>query len=44
MKCPVQIAIDDAVIKYLGFDRGICERARHLLSQEPMVTNRRYGE
>ena len=41
-KCPVQIAIDDAVCEHLHFDKQLCLQARHLLSQEPMVTGKRY--
>ena len=40
--CPVQKAIDDAVCQYAGFDPDLCEGVRHLLAQEPMVTNQRY--
>ena len=40
--CPVQLAIDAAVCEHLGFDAGLCQTARHLLAQEPMVTGRRY--
>lgn len=40
--CPVQLAIDGAVCEYLGFDAALCQTARHLLAQEPMVTGRRY--
>ena len=41
-RCPVQLAIDAAVCRQLGFDAALCERARHLLAQEPMVTGKRY--
>ena len=41
-RCPVQLAIDAAVCRQLGFDADLCERARHLLAQEPMVTGKRY--
>ena len=41
-QCPVQLAIDAAICRYAGFDAGLCETARHLLAQEPMVTGRRY--
>ena len=41
-RCPVQIAIDDAVCQHLGFDEKLCLQARHLLAQEPMVTGKRY--
>lgn len=41
-RCPVQLAIDAAVCRQLGFDADLCEKARHLLAQEPMVTGRRY--
>ena len=41
-RCPVQLAIDAAVCRHLGFDADLCERIRHLLAQEPMVTGRRY--
>ena len=41
-KCPVQIAIDEAVCQHLNFDKQLCLQARHLLSQEPMVTGKRY--
>ena len=40
--CDVQLAIDNAVCMYLHFDRATCERARFLLSQEPMVSGKRY--
>ena len=40
--CPVQLAIDGAVCEHLGFDAALCQAARHLLAQEPMVTGRRY--
>lgn len=40
--CPVQLAIDAAVCEHLGFDAELCQTARHLLAQEPMVTGRRY--
>ena len=41
-RCPVQLAIDAAVCEHLGFDADLCQTARHLLAQEPMVTGRRY--
>ena len=41
-RCPVQLAIDAAVCRQLGFDADLCERIRHLLAQEPMVTGKRY--
>ena len=41
-RCPVQLAIDAAVCEHLGFDAALCQTARHLLAQEPMVTGRRY--
>ena len=41
-RCPVQIAIDEAVCRDLEFDADLCEQARHLLAQEPMVTGQRY--
>ena len=41
-RCPVQLAIDAAVCRHLGFAADLCERIRHLLAQEPMVTGRRY--
>lgn len=41
-KCPVQIAIDEAVCQHLNFDKKLCLKARHLLAQEPMVTGKRY--
>ena len=41
-KCPVQIAIDEAVCKHLGFDEKLCLKARHLLAQEPMITAKPY--
>ena len=31
-----------AVCKHLGFDADLCQIARYLLAQEPMVTGRRY--
>ena len=40
--CPVQLAIDAAVCEHLGFDAALCQTARHLLAQEPMVTGKRY--
>ena len=40
--CPVQLAIDAAVCEHLEFDAALCQKARHLLAQEPMVTGRRY--
>ena len=40
--CPVQIAVDKAVCRHLGFDKDFCLKARHLLSQEPMTTAQRY--
>ena len=42
-RCPVQLAIDAAVCEYLGFDETLCQIARHLLAQEPMVTGKRYA-
>ena len=41
-RCPVQLAIDAAVCRQLDFDADLCEKARHLLAQEPMVTGKRY--
>ena len=41
-RCPVQLAIDAAVCEQLGYDTALCQTARHLLAQEPMVTGRRY--
>ncbi len=41
-RCPVQIAIDDAVCRHLHFDKHLCLQARHLLSQEPMITAQPY--
>ena len=41
-QCPVQRAIDAAVCEPLNFDAALCQTARHLLAQEPMVTGRRY--
>ena len=41
-RCPAQLAIDAAVCEHLGFDAALCQTARHLLAQEPMVTGRRY--
>ena len=41
-RCPVQLAIDAAVCAQLGFDETLCQIARHLLAQEPMVTGKRY--
>lgn len=41
-KCPVQLAIDEAVCEHLGFDEKLCLKARHLLAQEPMVTGQPY--
>ena len=41
-KCPVQIAIDDAVCQHLNFDEQLCVQARHLLAQEPMITGKPY--
>ena len=41
-RCPVQIAIDDAVCQHLNFDKQLCIQARHLLAQEPMVTAKPY--
>lgn len=41
-KCPVQLAIDEAVCQHLGFDKKLCLKARHLLAQEPMITGKRY--
>ena len=41
-RCPVQLAIDAAVCEHLGFDAALCQTARHLLAQEPMVTGKRY--
>ena len=42
-RCPVQLAIDRAVCAQLGFDETLCQIARHLLAQEPMVTGKRYA-
>ena len=42
-RCPVQLAIDAAVCARLGFDETLCQIARHLLAQEPMVTGKRYA-
>ena len=41
-RCPVQLSIDAAVCEHLGFDAALCQTARHLLAQEPMVTGKRY--
>lgn len=41
-KCPVQLALDDAVCEHLGFDKQLCVQARHLLAQEPMITGKPY--
>ena len=41
-RCPVQLAIDAAVCQHLDFDADLCERIRHLLAQEPMITGKRY--
>lgn len=41
-RCPVQLAIDEAVCEHLSFDSEICEIARHLLAREPMVTGKPY--
>ena len=41
-RCPVQLAIDAAVCQHLDFDPGLCEKIRHLLAQEPMITGKRY--
>ena len=46
MRCahrrPARLTIDRAVCKQLAFDAALCQTARHLLAQEPMVTGRRY--
>ena len=39
---PARLAIDRAVCEQLAFDEGLCQMARHLLAQEPMVTGKRY--
>ena len=36
-KCPIQKSIDESTCEALGLNPQICEKARHLLSQEPMV-------
>ena len=41
-RCPVQLAIDAAVCRLTGYDEKVCERTRHLLSQEPIATAKRY--
>lgn len=41
-RCPVQLAIDAAVCRQLDFDADLCEKIRHLLAQEPMITGKRY--
>ena len=41
-QCEIQKMIDDAVCEHIGFDSNICESARHLLAQEPMITGQRY--
>ena len=38
----MQLAIDAAVCEHIGFDAALCQTARHLLAQEPMVTGKRY--
>ncbi len=40
---PVRIALDDAVTEALGLDPEWVARVRRELSQEPSITNRRYG-
>ena len=40
--CSVQIAIDNAVCEHTAYDNDVCERARHLLAQEPTVTGKPY--
>ena len=40
--CKVQAQIDSAMCQFLEFDPEICEEARYLLVQEPMVTEERY--
>ena len=41
-RCPIQVAIDRAVCEHTAYDYDICERARHLLAQEPTVTGKPY--
>lgn len=36
------LAIDQAVCDHLEFDEGICRDVRHLLAQDPMVTDKGY--
>ena len=40
--CQVQLAVDGTVCEHPGFDAVLCQTARHLLAQEPMVTGQRY--
>ena len=37
-KCEVQASIDRAVCEALNMDYALCEKARHLLVQEPMIS------
>ncbi len=41
-RCPVQLAIDAAACRLTGYNKNVCERARHLLSQEPTATGKPY--